>query len=47
MLREIDELYPEYHFAKNKGYGTKEHIDALAKYGPTPIHRMSFIKNYI
>lgn len=47
MLLEYDKLYPEYNFAKNKGYGTKDHIEALAKYGPTPIHRMGFIKNYI
>ena len=47
MLIEYDKQYPEFHFAKNKGYGTKEHIEALRKYGPTPIHRMSFIKNYV
>lgn len=47
MLREYDKLYPEYNFAKNKGYGTKDHREALAKYGPTPIHRMSFIKKYV
>ena len=47
IMREMDELYPEYGFAKNKGYGTKEHIDALIKYGPCPIHRYSFIKNFI
>lgn len=47
MLLEYDKLYPEYHFAKNKGYGTKEHIEALLKYGPTPIHRRTFIKNYV
>lgn len=42
-----DELYPEYGFAKNKGYGSKEHIAALRKYGPCPIHRRSFIKGLI
>ena len=47
MLREYDKLYPEFQFAKNKGYGTKDHIEALKKYGPTPIHRKSFIKNYV
>ncbi|MCR4597899.1 MAG: ribonuclease HII [Acetatifactor sp.] len=47
MLREYDKLYPEFQFAKNKGYGTKDHIEALLKYGPTPIHRRSFIKNYV
>lgn len=39
------ELYPEYGFEKHKGYGTKAHYEALAKYGPCPIHRMSFLKN--
>ena len=43
----MDELYPEYGFARNKGYGTAEHIAALKKYGPCPIHRLSFIKNFI
>ncbi len=47
IMREMDLLYPEYGFAKNKGYGTKEHIDALIKYGPCPIHRFTFIKNFI
>jgi len=47
MMRQYDELFPEFQFAKNKGYGTKEHIEALLKYGPTPIHRRSFIKNYV
>ena len=42
-----DELYPEYGFAKNKGYGSKEHIEAIKKYGPCPIHRRSFIKGLI
>ena len=43
----MDELYPEYGFARNKGYGTAEHIEALKKYGPCPIHRRTFIKNFI
>ena len=47
MLRQYDELYPEYSFAKNKGYGTQEHIEALKKYGPTPLHRKTFIHNYV
>ncbi len=42
-----DRLYPEYGFARNKGYGTKEHIEALKKYGPCPIHRKTFIGNII
>ncbi len=45
-MLEYDRLYPEYGFASNKGYGTKEHILALKKYGPSPIHRKSFIKNF-
>ena len=39
---EADKLYPEYGFAKHKGYGTKEHLEAIAKYGPCPIHRQTF-----
>ena len=40
---ELDEKYPMYGFARNKGYGTAEHIAALKKYGPCPEHRRSFI----
>lgn len=43
MMRELDAEYPQYGFASNKGYGTAEHIAALRKYGPCPIHRKSFI----
>ncbi len=39
---EMAKKYPEYHFEKNKGYGTKEHLEALKKYGATPLHRQSF-----
>ena len=39
---QYDKMYPEYGFAKHKGYGTAEHLAALKKYGPTPIHRKSF-----
>ncbi len=42
-----DKLYPEYGFAKHKGYGTKQHREALAEYGPCPIHRKTYIKKYI
>ena len=42
---EQDKLYPAYGFARNKGYGTAEHIAALRQYGPTPLHRRSFLKN--
>lgn len=44
-MREMDALYPQYGFARNKGYGTKEHIEALRRYGPCPLHRRSFLKN--
>ena len=45
--QELDALYPEYGFARNKGYGTREHIEALRKYGPCPEHRRSFIGNFV
>ena len=41
---ELDKLYPEYGIAKHKGYPTKEHMDAVRKYGPAPIHRRTFLK---
>ena len=47
MMVEYDKIYPEYHFANNKGYGSAEHIEALKKYGPCPIHRRSFIGNFV
>lgn len=45
LMREYDKIMPEYGFASNKGYGSREHIEALRTYGATPIHRKSFIKN--
>lgn len=45
IMREYDKQYPEYGFAQHKGYGTAEHMEAIRKYGPTPLHRRSFIKN--
>ena len=42
MMRELAEIYPQYGFAKHMGYGTREHLTALAQYGPCPIHRRSF-----
>ena len=45
-IKEIADKYPEYNFAKNKGYGTKEHIDALKKYGACKIHRETYLKNF-
>ena len=47
LMKEYDVMFPEYDFASNKGYGSKAHRDALQKYGPTPIHRASFIGNYV
>mgnify|MGYP004460261317 FL=1 len=47
MMEEYDKILPEYGFASNKGYGSAEHIAALKKYGPSPIHRASFIKNFV
>ncbi|MBO5097771.1 MAG: ribonuclease HII [Agathobacter sp.] len=47
MMEEYDHIFPEYGFASNKGYGSAEHIAAIKQYGPTPIHRRSFIGNFI
>ena len=47
LMLEYDKIYPEYGFAKHKGYGTKTHIEALKKYGKCKIHRESFIKNFM
>ncbi len=47
MMQQYDKTYPEYGFAENKGYGSREHIEALQKHGPTPIHRRSFIRNFV
>lgn len=47
LMCELDKDYPNYNFKKHKGYGTKEHILALKKYGKCPIHRNSFIKNFV
>lgn len=47
LMEEYAELYPEYGFEKNKGYGSLEHREALQKYGPCPIHRHTFIHNYV
>lgn len=46
LMDEYDKLYPQYGFAKNKGYGTKTHIEAIRTTGPCPIHRRTFIKNF-
>lgn len=47
MMYEYDRLYPGYGFGKNKGYGTKEHVEAIRRLGKTPIHRMSFLKKIL
>ncbi len=45
LMEEYDQIMPEYGFARNKGYGSKEHMEAVKKYGPSSIHRRSFIRN--
>ena len=47
IMRQWDELYPMYGFEKHKGYGTKMHIEAIKEYGICPLHRKSFVKNFI
>lgn len=44
FMVEMAEQYPNYHFEKHKGYGTKDHYNALREFGPCPIHRPSFLK---
>lgn len=47
LLLELDRQYPEYAFAQHKGYGTALHYERLAAYGPSPVHRMSFLKKWL
>lgn len=47
IMRQWDEIYPQYGFEKHKGYGTATHIQAIKEYGLCPIHRKSFTKNFI
>ena len=47
IMRQWDEIYPEYGFAKHKGYGTAAHIKAIKEYGLCPLHRISFTKNFV
>ena len=47
IMRQWDEIYPQYGFAQHKGYGTAKHIEAIKEYGLSPIHRRSFTKNFI
>ena len=46
-MREMDEIYPQYGFASNKGYGSAQHIAALRQYGPCPLHRRTFIGHFV
>ena len=47
LMADYDMVFPEYGFASNKGYGSAQHIEAIKKYGPCPIHRRTFIGNFI
>lgn len=47
LLCEIDKIYPQYGFAKHKGYGTAYHVEMLKKYGPCPVHRKTFLKKIL
>ena len=47
IMKEYDEIYPDYGFVAHKGYGTAKHIQAIKQFGPCPIHRKTFIKNFI
>lgn len=46
LMEELDAQYPQYGFAVHKGYGTKRHYEALREFGPSPIHRMSFLRKF-
>ena len=45
LMKEYDKIMPEYGFASHKGYGSAAHMEAIRKYGPSPIHRTTFIRN--
>ena len=47
IMREWDEVFPQYGFIQHKGYGTAKHIEAIKEYGLSPIHRKSFTKNFV
>ena len=47
LMMEYDRILPEYGFARHKGYGSKEHIEAIRRIGPSPIHRKTFIRNFL
>ena len=46
LMEQYDAAYPQYGFAVHKGYGTKRHYEALREFGPSPIHRMTFLKKF-
>lgn len=47
LMVELHEQYPQYNWLNNKGYGTAQHIEAIKKYGLTPYHRLTFVKNFL
>lgn len=47
LLCKIDRIYPQYGFAKHKGYGTAYHVEMLKEYGPSPVHRKTFLKKIL
>ena len=47
FMLELDKIYPEYLFAQHKGYGTKLHTEKIIEFGPSPVHRMTFLKNIL
>lgn len=47
IMKEYDEVYPEYEFASHKGYGTAKHIQAIKEHGICPLHRKSFTRNFM
>ena len=47
IMEELHQQYPNYDFINNKGYGTKKHIELIREYGPSPVHRMSFLRGII
>ena len=46
FMEQMDQVYPQYGFAVHKGYGTKRHYEALREYGPSPLHRITFLKKF-
>ena len=47
LMKEMDKRYPQYQFARHKGYGTALHIQLIREYGPSPVHRPSFLKKIL